>query len=98
MDVSLAMGDMLTEMQGCLTQLCGNSAAGNPKAVAQLIAEEMAAMNSSPGHNRVQDKCDDVLILPAPAEMARNKVQSIRDLCYLQRSHLRAFKDNGVSL
>ncbi|DBB10546.1 TPA: hypothetical protein ACH3X3_002080 [Trebouxia sp. C0006] len=30
----------------------------------------MAAMNSSPGHNRVQDKCDDVLILPAPAEMA----------------------------
>ena len=70
MDVSPAMGDMLTEMQGCLKQLCGNSAAGNPEAVAQLIAEEMAAMNSSPGHNRVQDKCDDVLTLPAPAEMA----------------------------
>ncbi len=70
MDVSPAMGDMLTEMQGCLKQLCGNSAAGNPEAVAQLIAEEMAAMNSSPGHNRVQDKCDDVLTLPAPAELA----------------------------
>ena len=70
MDVSPAMGLMLTEMQGCLKQLCGNSAAGNPEAVAQLIAEEMAAMNSSPGHNRVQDKCDDVLTLPAPAEMA----------------------------
>ncbi|KAA6418902.1 MAG: hypothetical protein FRX49_11128 [Trebouxia sp. A1-2] len=56
MDVSPAMGLMLTEMQGCLKQLCGNSAAGNPEAVAQLIAEEMAAMNSSPGHNRVQDK------------------------------------------
>ena len=70
MDVSPAMGLMLTEMQGCLKQLCGNSAAGNPEAVAQLIAEEMAAMNSSPGHNRVQDKCDDVLTLPAPAGMA----------------------------
>ena len=55
MDVSPAMGDMLTEMQGCLKQLCGNSAVGNPEAVAQLIAEKMAAMN--PGHNRVQDNC-----------------------------------------
>ena len=67
MDVSPAMGDMLTEMQGCLNQLCGNSAVGNPEAVAQLIAEKMAAMNISPGHNRLQDNCDEVLTLPAPA-------------------------------
>ena len=70
MDVSPAMGDMLTEMQGCLKQLCGNSAVGNPEAVAQLIAEKMAAMNISPGQNRVQDNCDDVLALQAPVQMA----------------------------
>ena len=64
MDVSPAMGDMLTEMQGCLKQLCGNSAVGNPEAVAQLIAEKMAAMNL--GHNRVQDNCGELLTLPAP--------------------------------
>ncbi len=34
MVVSPAMGDMLTEMQGCLKQLCGNSVVGDPKAVA----------------------------------------------------------------
>jgi len=67
------MGDMLTEMQGCLKQLCGNSAVGDPEAVAQLIAEKVAAMNISPGHNRMQDKCDDVLALPAPAEMPAPK-------------------------
>lgn len=65
MDVSPAMGDMLTDMQGCLKQLCGNSAVGNPEAVAQLIAEKMAAMNI-----RVQDNCDDVFALPAPVQMA----------------------------
>ena len=64
------MGDMLTEMQGCLKQLCGNSAVGNPEAVAQLIAEKMTAMNVSPGQNRVQDSCDDLLALPAPVQMA----------------------------
>lgn len=37
MDVSPAMGDMLTEMQGCLKQLCGDSAVRDPEAVAQLI-------------------------------------------------------------
>ena len=65
MDVSPAMSDMLTEMQGCLKQLCGNSVVGNPEAVAQLIAEKMATMNI-----RVQDSCDDVPALPAPVQMA----------------------------
>ena len=65
MDVSPTMGDMLTEMQGCLKQLCGNSAAGNPEAVAQLIAEKMAAMNV-----RVQDNCDDVPALPEAVQEA----------------------------
>ena len=65
MDVSPAMGDMLTEMQGCLKQLCGNSAAGNPEAVAQLIAEKMAAMNA-----RGQDNCDDVPALPEAVQEA----------------------------
>ena len=69
MDVSPAMGDMLTEMQGCLKQLCGNSAIGNPEAVAQLIAEKMAAMNINPSLNRVQDSCDDFFALPAPLQM-----------------------------
>ncbi|DBA83106.1 TPA: hypothetical protein ACH3X2_006634 [Trebouxia sp. C0005] len=74
MDVSPAMGDMLTEMQGCLKQLCGNSSVGNPEAVAQLIAEKVAAMNvgqsQGPGTTRLQDNCDDVLALPAPVQMA----------------------------
>ena len=76
MDVSPAMGDMLTEMQGCLKQLCGNSAVGNPEAVAQLIAEKMAAMNISPGQTRVQDSCDDdLLALPAPVQIAAPETQ-----------------------
>ena len=61
MDVSPVlnpMGDMLTEMQGCLTQLCGNSAVGKSEAVAQLIAGKMAAMNLSIVQNTVQDSCD----------------------------------------
>ena len=65
MDVSPTMGDMLTEMQGCLKQHCGNSAAGNPEAVAQLIAEKMAAMNVW-----VQDNCDDVPALPEAVQEA----------------------------
>ena len=74
MDVSPAMGDMLTEMQGCLKQLCGNSAVGNPEAVAQLIAEKMAAekmaaMNIGQGPDRLQDNCD-VPALPAPVQTA----------------------------
>ena len=47
LDVSPAMGDTLTEMQGCLTQLYGNAAIRDPEAVAQLIAEKAAAMNTS---------------------------------------------------
>ena len=75
MDVSPAMGDMLTEMQGCLKQLCGNSTVGNPEAVAHLIAEKMAAMNLSPAQNRVQGSCDDLLALPAPVQMAAPEAQ-----------------------
>ena len=76
MDVSPTMGDMLTEMQGCLKQLCGNSAVGNPEAMAQLIAEKMAAMNIKPGPNRLQDSCDDdVLALPASVPMAASEPQ-----------------------
>ena len=69
------MGDMLTEMQGGLKQLCGNSTLGNPEAVAQLIAEKMAAMNISPGQNRVQDSCDDLLALPAAVQMAATEAK-----------------------
>ena len=44
MNVTPAMGDRMTEMQGCLKQLCGSSVAGDPEAAAQLIAEKVAAM------------------------------------------------------
>ena len=70
MDAGPAMGDMLTDMQGCLKQLCGNTAVGNPEAVPQLIAVKMAAMNIRQGPDRLQDSCDDVLALPAPVQMA----------------------------
>ena len=72
MDVSPPMGDMLTEMQGCLKQLCGNSAVGNPEAVAQFIAEKMAAMNISPSQN----SCDDLLALPAPKQVTATEAQA----------------------
>ncbi len=65
------MGEMLTEMQGCLKQLCGNSAVGNPEAVAQLIAGKMAAMNISPSQN----SCDDSLALPAPKQVTVTDAQ-----------------------
>ncbi len=74
MDVSPAMGDMLTEMQGCLKQLCGSSVVGDPEAVAQLIAEKVAAMNITPGPNSEQDSDGDVLALPAPAQVPAPEV------------------------
>jgi len=74
MDVSPAMGDMLTEMQGCLKQLCGSSVVGDPEAVAQLIAEKVAAMNISLGPNSGQDSDGDVLALPAPAQVPAPEV------------------------
>ncbi len=74
MDVSPAMGDMLTEMQGCLKQLCGSSVVGDPEAVAQLIAEKVATMNISPAPNGGQDSDGDVLALPAPAQMPAPEV------------------------
>ncbi len=58
-------------MQGCLKQLCGNSAVGNPEAVAQLIAEKMAAMNISPSQN----SCDDSLALSAPKQVTATEAQ-----------------------
>lgn len=69
-DRQCAIGDMLTEMQGCLRQLCGNSAVGNPEALAQLIAEKTAAMNISQDTDRLQSNCDDVLASPEPVQMA----------------------------
>ena len=74
MDVSPAVGDMLTEMQGCLKQLCGSSVAGDPEAMAQLIAEKVAAMNISPGPNSGQDSDGDELALPAPAQVPATEV------------------------
>ena len=41
------MGDILQDMQACLKQLCGGAAAGEPEAVARLIAENISAMNIS---------------------------------------------------
>ena len=53
LDISPAMGDILTDMQSCLQQLCGSSMCGDPEAVARLIAEKVAAMNYGSGceHN-----------------------------------------------
>jgi len=48
-DISPAMGDILTDMQSCLQQLCGSSMCGDPEAVARLIAEKVAAMNYGSG-------------------------------------------------
>ena len=70
LDVSPAMGDILTDMQGCLQQLCGSTACGDPEAVARLIAEKVAAMNIGPGreHSPV-DSLGDVCALPEPAAL-----------------------------
>ncbi len=70
LDVSPAMGDMLTEMQGCLKQLCGNSAVGDSEAVAQLSAEKVTAMSISSGDGSVQESLAEVITLSEPAEMA----------------------------
>lgn len=53
LDISPAMGDILTDMQSCLQQLCGSLMCGDPEAVARLIAEKVAAMNYGSGceHN-----------------------------------------------
>ncbi|DBA96662.1 TPA: hypothetical protein ACH3X1_015517 [Trebouxia sp. C0004] len=49
LDISPAMGDILTDMQSCLQQLCGSSMCGDPEAVARLIAKKIAAMNNGAG-------------------------------------------------
>ena len=70
-ELDMSPGDVLTEIQGCLKQLCGNSAVGIPETVAQMVAAMVAAMNIRPGqNNNMQDNCADLLALPAPAEMA----------------------------
>ena len=61
---------MLTEMQGCLTQLCGSSAIGDPEVVAQLIAEKAAAMNISSGDDCVQDSLKEMVSSSPPGGMA----------------------------
>jgi hypothetical protein len=66
LDVSAGMGDMLTDMQACLKQLCGTSTVGDAETVAKLIAEKMTAMNvcSDQADHHSQGE---VLTLPAPS-------------------------------
>ena len=60
LDISPAMGDILTDMQSCLQQLCGSSMCGDPEAVARLIAEKVAAMNYGSGceHNSAGNRIE----------------------------------------
>jgi len=62
LDISPAMGDILTDMQSCLQQLCGSSMCGDPEAVARLIAEKIAAMNNGSGceHNTAGTDAEDL--------------------------------------
>ncbi len=70
LDVSPAMGDILTDMQGCLQQLCGSTACGDPEIVARLIAEQVAAMNIGPSReDSPLDSLGDVCALPEPAAL-----------------------------
>ncbi len=64
LDVSASMGDMLTDMQACLKQLCGASAVGDAETVAKLIAEKVAAMNVC-SDQADQDSQGEVSALPA---------------------------------
>ena len=90
LDVSPAMGDMLTNMQGCLKQLCGSSAIGDPEAVAQLIAEKVAAMNISSGDGGAQDSLAEAVTLSTPAEMA------VPDPCPDSSVKVKRFKANLI--
>ncbi len=66
LDVSASMGDMLTEMQACLKQLCGSSSVEEPEVVARLIAEKVTAMNTSSDAPSLQeDSLREVPALPS---------------------------------
>ncbi len=68
LDVSPAMGDILTDMQGCLQQLCGSTACGDPETVARLIAEKITAMNTGSGcDSSAQDSLGEVFASPPAA-------------------------------
>lgn len=66
LDVSAGMGDMLTDMQACLKQLCGTSTVGDAETVAKLIAEKMTAMNVC-SDQADHDSQGEMLSLPAPS-------------------------------
>jgi len=67
LDVSASMGEMLQEMQACLTQLCGSSAVGDPEAVARMIAEKISAKNISLDAGHASEDLGEILALPPPA-------------------------------
>ena len=64
--VSAGMGDMLTDIQACLKQLCGTSTVGDAETVAKLIAEKMTAMNVC-SDQADHDSQGEILSLPAPS-------------------------------
>jgi len=67
LDVSASMGEMLQEMQACLTQLCGSSAVGDPEAVARMIAENISAKNISPNAGHASEDLGEIFALPPSA-------------------------------
>ncbi|DBA86787.1 TPA: hypothetical protein ACH3X1_016630, partial [Trebouxia sp. C0004] len=67
LDVSASMGEMLTDMQACLKQLCGASAVGDAETVAKLIAEKMKSMNSCSAQGSPHDTFEEDLTLPLSA-------------------------------
>ncbi len=67
LDVSPAMGDMLSDMQAFLKQLCGASAVGDAETVAKLIAEKMTAMNICSAQGDPYETFEEDLALPASA-------------------------------
>ncbi len=67
LDVSASMGEMLQEMQACLTQLCGSSAVGDPEAVARMIAEKISAKNISLDAGLASEDLGEILALSPPA-------------------------------
>ena len=67
LDVSASMGEMLQEMQACLTKLCGSSAVGDPEAVARMIAEKISAKNISLDAGHASEDLGEILALSPPA-------------------------------
>ncbi len=67
LDVSASMGEMLQEMQACLTQLCGSSAVGDPEAVARMIAEKISVKNISLDAGHASADLGEMFALPPPA-------------------------------